>query len=58
MIPANISIDLMSIATSSAILGSAMYYARGNSSLPQEEYVDQLMTLLVRGVCPFATEKH
>ncbi len=57
-IPANTSIDLMSIATSSAIFGSAMYYARGNSSLSQEDYIEQLMTLLVNGVCPIVGEKH
>jgi AcrR family transcriptional regulator len=48
--PANLSADLIATTTSSAIFGAIMHHARGNSSLPQEEYVEQVMTLLMNGI--------
>lgn len=58
IIAATTSIELVSIATSSAIFGSAIYHARGRSTLSQEDYITQLMMLLVNGVCPVVAEKH
>ena len=51
IIPANISTDLIATATSSAIFGSVMHYAQHKSPLSQEDYIEQLMTLLMNGVC-------
>lgn len=51
-IPANISVDLVVTATSSAIFGTVMHYARGNSLLSEEAYIEQLLTLLMNGICP------
>ena len=51
LIPVNTSVDLIATATSAAIFGSVIHHARGNSSLSQDEYIDQLLTLLMNGVC-------
>jgi len=51
-IPSSLSTDLIATATSSAILGAALHHARGKSSLDNEAYIGQLMTLLMNGVCP------
>jgi len=53
-----LSPELIATATSSAIFGSVMYYARGNISLSQDDYIQQLMTLLMNGVCPIVSEKY
>lgn len=50
-IPSNISTDLIATTTSSAILAAVLYYARGNSQLDDATYIDQLMTLLMNGIC-------
>lgn len=50
-IPSNISTDLIATTTSSAILAAVLHYAWGNSQLNDATYIDQLMTLLMNGVC-------
>lgn len=54
--PENISTDLIATATSSAIFGAVMHYARGNNSLSQEDYIEQLLSLLTNGVCSVVSE--
>jgi AcrR family transcriptional regulator len=56
IIPANTSIDLIATATSSAIFGSVMHHARGNNSLSQEDYIEQLLSLLMNGVCSVVSD--
>ena len=55
IISADISTDLIATATSSTIFGSVMHFARHKSSLSQDDYIDQLMTLLLNGVCPIVS---
>lgn len=56
VISPNISNNLIATATSSAILASVLHHAKGKSSLSQEDYIEQLMTLLMDGVCSIVCE--
>ncbi len=51
LIPDHLSTDLIATSTSASILSASLYYARGNTSLEQDVYIDQLMDLLTNGVC-------
>jgi len=42
--------NLVAVATSSAILNAGLFYARGNSALDREDYIDQLMAILMNGI--------
>lgn len=48
--PAGLSIQLMATTISSSIMGASLYYARGKSDLERDDYVDQLMDMLIDGV--------
>ena len=55
-IPKDTSTDLVATATSSTIFGASIHYANGNSSLTQEAYLDQLLNLIMNGICPIVCD--
>ena len=46
--------EMIATATSWALFGAVMRYARGHLDLPQETYIDQLMDFLTAGIPDFA----
>jgi len=54
--PSDSSVELVATTTSSAILSAGLFYARGQSGLSRDDYIDQLMILLTDGMGEFVKE--
>ena len=55
-IPADTSIDLVATVTSSALFGAVTRYIRDSNDMPQREFVDQLLGLMMNGIYSIVLE--